>query len=106
MRLLAPIKQFSSIHALLILFTEDIQNDLYDLAGVRVILIVSTPEQRDKVKAILHSIWGDNIEEKVHEGSEPSPFYKAKHIGYEGIPSKDQGPETSTNMIIIDSCSL
>ncbi|CAI6341988.1 unnamed protein product [Periconia digitata] len=63
----------------------DIRNDLYDLAGVRIILIVSTPEQRDKVKAIIRSIWGEEIFEKRHRGSAQNTRYQAKHIGYEAV---------------------
>ncbi|KAF2792118.1 hypothetical protein K505DRAFT_57706 [Melanomma pulvis-pyrius CBS 109.77] len=79
-------------------YEKDIWDDIHDLAGVRVILYMPSEDQRDKVREIIQSIWGDNIEAKLHEGSredgasdrderQPSPKkkYRRRHLGYQAV---------------------
>ena len=48
---------------------EEILEDVKDLAGVRVVLYTPNEDQREKVKRVIKSIWGDDVDEKPHEGS-------------------------------------
>lgn len=48
---------------------EEILQDVKDLAGVRVVLYTPNEDQREKVKGVIKSIWGDDVDEKPHEGS-------------------------------------
>ena len=79
------------------LTTEEISEDLVDLAGVRVVLYTPNQAQRNKVKEILHEIWGTSINEKAHGDSRPmfpdsKPMekknggrntYVRRHLGYQ-----------------------
>ncbi|KAF2642084.1 hypothetical protein P280DRAFT_506536 [Massarina eburnea CBS 473.64] len=48
----------------------DIWDDVHDLAGVRVILYMPSEDQREKVQRVIQAIWGDDVQQKYHEGSE------------------------------------
>jgi ppGpp synthetase/RelA/SpoT-type nucleotidyltranferase len=77
---------------------DDIWSDIHDLAGVRIILYMPSDDQREKVKTIIQSIWGEEVEEKLHDGSRgnepeipgknkslPKKNYKRRHLGYQAI---------------------
>jgi ppGpp synthetase/RelA/SpoT-type nucleotidyltranferase len=77
---------------------DDIWSDIHDLAGVRIILYMLSDDQREKVKTIIQSIWGEEVVEKLHDGSKGNQFdslgknnslhkknYKRRHLGYQAI---------------------
>jgi ppGpp synthetase/RelA/SpoT-type nucleotidyltranferase len=77
---------------------DDIEKDVKDLAGVRIILYTPTQAQHDSVKRMVLDIWGPDVKEKKHDGSEPSTKFKAeqvdaqkkrgyvrKHFGYQAV---------------------
>lgn len=76
--------------------SEDIKNDIVDLAGVRIILYMPTEKEQEKVKNAIQSIWGRDVKPKLHpepkkedssnnqrEGGKKK--YQPRHLGYRAI---------------------
>jgi len=77
----------------------EINDDLVDLAGVRVVLYTPNQAQRQKVKEILIDIWG-TIDEKPHVDSRPMKkkdgarnIYVQRHLGYQADHYRTPMPE-------------
>jgi ppGpp synthetase/RelA/SpoT-type nucleotidyltranferase len=49
--------------------TDQIWDDVVDLAGVRVVLYMPSDEQKEKVEKVIQSIWGAHVRPKLHDGS-------------------------------------
>ena len=65
---------------------EDIEKDVVDLAGVRVILYMPTSIDNARVRDVIRKEWGSDIEEKTHppprryDGKEPRLFHSIIEI--------------------------
>ncbi|KAF1993575.1 hypothetical protein P154DRAFT_527681 [Amniculicola lignicola CBS 123094] len=60
---------------------EEIQKDVKDLAGVRIILYTPTQAQHDSVKKMVLGIWGsDYVEQIKHDGKSSSKGSKETHF--------------------------
>lgn len=67
---------------------EDITNDIWDLAGVRVILYFPSEQEHNKVQEIIHDIWGvENVERHVH----PRPEEPARITHDHGLSKRVAG---------------
>jgi ppGpp synthetase/RelA/SpoT-type nucleotidyltranferase len=81
--------------------TQQIQSEIVDLAGVRIILYMPSETQQERVKEMIQEIFGKEVEPKVHSGSQrkaagpqaedehkqlrDSKSYRPTHLGYTAV---------------------
>jgi ppGpp synthetase/RelA/SpoT-type nucleotidyltranferase len=56
---------------------KEIENDIHDLAGVRILLYTPSADEYGKVEQMLHAIWGPKVKRKPHGGFNASASNKS-----------------------------
>jgi len=75
--------------------SQQIWDEIVDLAGVHIILYMSSEDQRAIVKKMIQGIWGKNVKPIMHDGirtkpaedgeqkdAQSSKIYRPIHLGY------------------------